>query len=98
MDRTGWINRELDTNGLPLYLVAWELNRYNKTQLLIDDAELARTKIGAHYRLTDIGTFLKTLPGLGIEEVPVKQNDQRLAPTYLLRGVTGVDKHRKRQK
>ena len=98
LDRTGWIKRELDTNGLPLYLIAWELNRYNRTQLLIDDPEIARTKIGAHYSLTDINTFLKTLPGLGLEEVAVKQNDRGLAPTYLLRAVTGVDKLRRRQR
>lgn len=96
LDRAGWVNRELDTNGLPLELIAWELNRYNRIQLLIDDPEIARTKIGAHYRLTDIGTFLKTLPGLGLEEVPVKQNDQGLAPTYLVKGLTSGSKHRKR--
>ena len=96
LDRASWINRALDTNKLPLDLVVWELNRYNKVQLLIDDPKIAHTRIGAHYRLTDIDTFRRTLPGLGLEEIPVKQNDQGLASTYLVRGISNDSKRRKR--
>lgn len=50
---TAWTRRQLIFRGAPLAEVAMEFNRYNRQQIVIDDEELGRVRVGATFSSTD---------------------------------------------
>ena len=84
-NRSSWLQDDFIVKRQRLDEVVWEYNRWNKTQIVIDDPEAARMEIGGIYRLTDVDAFLSNLrAALDIEALPIKGSES-LPPSYVLR-------------
>jgi transmembrane sensor len=68
-----WADRQILFQARPLGEVAEEFNRYNSTQIEIDDPELRSLPISGRFDAYDVdsfATFLETLDGVAVERTP----------------------------
>ena len=90
--RTSWLTGEFESSGQRLDEVIQQFNRYNQVQMVVNDPTVARMKVGGHYSLTDIDSFLTDLRRvLGVETVPVVDSGHNVVKMNLLRGATATD-------
>ncbi|WP_165186073.1 FecR family protein [Caulobacter soli] len=67
----GWRQGVIYFDQSTLGEAAREFNRYNRKQVVVDDAELARMRIGGNFEATDVDAFLRLLQqayGLKIDD------------------------------
>ena len=72
---TAWTQHKIILQRTPLSEVAVEFNRYNTRQLVITDPSLANTQITGVFSSTDPDSllrFLRTLPGVDVQEDPAE--------------------------
>jgi transmembrane sensor len=77
---TAWMQRRLIFDGSKLSDVVQEFNRYNKRQLVIEDAQLSDFHVSGVYSSTDPASlirFLREQPGMQVTE---SDNEVRIAP------------------
>jgi transmembrane sensor len=75
-----WLQRRLIFDGSKLSDVAQEFNRYNKRQLVIENAQLSDFHVSGVYSSTDPASlirFLREQPGMQVTET---DNEVRIAP------------------
>ena len=77
---TAWMQRRLIFDGSKLSDVVQEFNRYNKRQLVIEDAQLSDFHVSGVYSSTDPSSlirFLREQPGIKITD---HENEVQIAP------------------
>jgi transmembrane sensor len=77
---TAWLQRRLIFDGSKLSDVVQEFNRYNKRQLVIENAQLSDFHVSGIYSSTDPASlirFLREQPGMQVTE---SDNEVRIAP------------------
>jgi len=77
---TAWMQRRLIFDGSKLSDVVQEFNRYNKRQLIIEDAQLSDFHVSGVYSSTDPASlirFLREQPGVKVTE---NENEVQIAP------------------
>jgi transmembrane sensor len=77
---TAWMQRRLIFDGSKLSDVVQEFNRYNKRQLVIENAQLSDFHVSGVYSSTDPASlirFLREQPGMQVTET---DNEVRIAP------------------
>jgi transmembrane sensor len=77
---TAWMQRRLIFDGSKLSDVVQEFNRYNKRQLVIEDAQLSDFHVSGVYSSTDPASlirFLREQPGMKVTE---NENEVQIAP------------------
>jgi len=77
---TAWLQRRLIFDGSKLSDVVQEFNRYNKRQLVIENAQLSDFHVSGVYSSTDPASlirFLREQPGMKVTET---DNEVRIAP------------------
>jgi transmembrane sensor len=77
---TAWTQRRLIFDGSKLSDVVQEFNRYNKRQLVIEDAQLSDFHVSGVYSSTDPSSlirFLREQPGIKITD---NENEVQIAP------------------
>ena len=77
---TAWMQRRLIFDGSKLSDVVQEFNRYNKRQLVIEDAQLSDFHVSGVYSSTDPASlirFLREQPGMKVTET---DNEVQIAP------------------
>ena len=77
---TAWTQRRLIFDGSKLSDVVQEFNRYNKRQLIIEDAQLSDFHVSGVYSSTDPSSlirFLREQPGIKITD---NENEVQIAP------------------
>jgi transmembrane sensor len=77
---TAWMQRRLIFDGSKLSDVVQEFNRYNKRQLVIEDAQLSDFHVSGVYSSTDPSSlirFLREQPGIKITD---NENEVQIAP------------------
>ena len=77
---TAWMQRRLIFDGSKLSDVVQEFNRYNKRQLIIEDAQLSDFHVSGVYSSTDPSSlirFLREQPGIKITD---NENEVQIAP------------------
>jgi len=77
---TAWMQRRLIFDGSKLSDVVQEFNRYNKRQLVIEDAQLSDFHVSGVYSSTDPSSlirFLREQPGMKVTE---NENEVQIAP------------------
>jgi len=77
---TAWTQRRLIFDGSKLSDVVQEFNRYNKRQLVIEDAQLSDFHVSGVYSSTDPSSlirFLREQPGIKITD---NENEVLIAP------------------
>jgi transmembrane sensor len=77
---TAWMQRRLIFDGSKLSDVVQEFNRYNKRQLVIEDAQLSDFHVSGVYSSTDPSSlirFLRDQPGIKITD---NENEVQIAP------------------
>jgi len=77
---TAWTQRRLIFDGSKLSDVVQEFNRYNKRQLVIEDAQLSDFHVSGVYSSTDPSSlirFLRDQPGIKITD---NENEVQIAP------------------
>jgi transmembrane sensor len=77
---TAWLQRRLIFDGSKLSDVVQEFNRYNKRQLVIENAQLSDFHVSGVYSSTDPASlirFLREQPGMQVTE---SENEVRIAP------------------
>jgi transmembrane sensor len=77
---TAWMQRRLIFDGSKLSDVVQEFNRYNKRQLVIEDAQLSDFHVSGVYSSTDPSSlirFLREQPGMKVTET---DNEVQIAP------------------
>jgi transmembrane sensor len=70
---SAWTRNQIDFDDTPMMQVAAEFNRYNTTQLRIDDPQLAGTRISGMFSSRDLDSFvlyLRSVPGARVERTP----------------------------
>ncbi|MSU23471.1 MAG: hypothetical protein EXS32_06560 [Opitutus sp.] len=66
-ERLAWLNPRVEFSGAPLSEVVTLLNRYNRTKLVIAEADLEKVPLSGLFRADDIETFTRMLEtGFGI--------------------------------
>jgi transmembrane sensor len=61
-----WRDQRLVFSSTPLGEIVAEFNRYNRRQLIIANAELARRRFGGAFQANDPGTFVQLLQTTGV--------------------------------
>ena len=74
---TAWTERRLYFNGQTVAAVVAEFNRYNRSNIVVDDPALAERRITGVFDVNDPGAFVALLGGLGTVEIEVTLEGHR---------------------
>ena len=74
---TAWTERRLSFDDTTVAEVAAELNRYNRTRVVVSDPDLASRRISGAFDVNDPSAFIALLGGLKAVEVQIKADGAR---------------------
>lgn len=88
--KLAWTQGRLWFDRVTLAEAIAEFNRYNRRQLVIDDATIAGLRIGGAFDATDVDSFVAALGTFGIKAVATRANkdDQDTEVIHLSNGAT----------
>ena len=91
--RMQWLKDQMDATGWRLDELVWEFNRYNLTQVVIDDPQIASLSFGMTLHLNNVNDFVTALTSYGIT-VTRSEGDVGSGWKYHLRGAPRHTKER----
>jgi transmembrane sensor len=66
---TSWLRGQITFDDAPLAEIVAELNRYSNRKIVIEDAQLAKVRLGGIYTPGDVEGFSRALRAYGVAEV-----------------------------
>lgn len=94
-ERIKWLEGSIAASQQRLDEVIWEFNRYNRTQIIIDDPELRRTLWGGVFSLNRVQDFISALRLQHHVDVEVVKGADGQPYSYHLRGGAAVGNAKK---